>query len=93
MYKVLLVKAEQCSVFLNALVDSGTSHMFKDTSDVYWGCGLNLKYAKNTNSNFHHGNTALGDLLEKIRDDFVAKDVRRLPAESTNIDSSNIDTS
>ena len=33
------------------------------------------------------------NLLEKIRDDFVAKDVRPLSAESTNKDSSNIDTS
>ena len=93
MYKVLTVKAEQCSAFLNALIDSGTSHLFEATSDDYWGCGLDLKYAKNTNPNFYPGNNVLGDLLEKIRDDFVVKDVRPLHTESNNIDSSNIDTS
>ena len=81
MYKVLKVKAEQISPFINALIDSGSSPLYEATSDKYWGCGVDLKFAKTTKPTAYPGENVLGLMLEKIRDDFLIKDVRPITDE------------
>ena len=75
MFEVLKVKVDQCSPFLDALIDSGSSRLFEATADNYWGIGLDLKFASNTHTNFFPGSNILGTLLEKVRDDYISKDV------------------
>ena len=63
MYKVLKIKADQCSPFLGALIDSGTSRIFEVTDDFYWGIGLDMKFDSNTHPNYYPGLNVLGNLL------------------------------
>ena len=44
------------------------------TYDKYWGCGVNLKFAKNTKPTSYPGENVLGLILEKIRDNSDCQD-------------------
>ena len=93
MYKVLKIKADQCSPFLDALIDSGTGQIFEATNDCYWGIGLDMKFASNTHPNYYPGSNVLGNLLEKIRDDYITKDLRVVNECNVNDASSSVATS
>ena len=75
MFKVLKTKAEQNTVFSNDLIDSENSRLFEATKDTYQGIGLDIKFAHNTHPDFYVGSNILDSILEKIRDDFVSKDL------------------
>ena len=74
--EVLKIKADQCSPFVNALIDSSTGRIFEATNYFYWGIGLDMKFAPNTHPNYYPSSNVLGNLLEKIRDDYINKDLK-----------------
>ena len=86
MYNVLKIKVQQSPLFLNALIDSGDSRLVKATRDTYWGIGLDIKFAANTHPDFYRGSNVLGSLLEKVRDEYITKDVHIIQSSSSNPD-------
>ena len=63
------------------LIDSGTGRIFEAnmqlcTNDFCWGLGLDMIFASNTHTDYYPGSNVLGNLLEKIRDDYFNKDLK-----------------
>ena len=68
-------KQNKILFFSNDLIDSENSRLFEATKDTYQGIGLDIKFAHNTHPDFYVGSNILDSILEKIRDDFVSKDL------------------
>lgn len=67
MKQILEARANQCTDFVSALLESGDKLIVEATTDTFWACGLGPNLAKTTKPSFHPGHNMLGGLLMDLR--------------------------
>ena len=75
MKDILHAKADYCTPFKNALIQSGETPLVECTSDLFWASGLSPHDTSMTDPSFYPGRNNLGRVLSQVRSDLIKEAV------------------